>query len=174
MNETLWNSTEEAIGHFLLGAISLGIYGYAIFLSYAIYDYQNEKPALEKSPIDILVKDFMISLFWYLYSLGLVQFISIFTPKSAPLFGNFGYLVSHLQVFISNFFCISGLILLYMQHIYVFQAVDFNVSNVASMRRKCFLWKFFLTIVAILLSSMFPDREPIMVLLIFKEEIYDR
>ena len=174
MNGTFWNSTEEALGHFFLGGISFCIYGYGMFLSFAIIDYQDEKPAPEKSPIDILVKDLMCSFLWYLFSTGLIQFISIFTPEYVPLFGNFGYLVSHLLVFISNFFCVSCLLHLYIQHIYVFQADDFNLSSVASMRRKCFLWKFFLTIVAILLSSIFPAREPIMVLLIFKAETYDR
>ena len=47
-NETLWNSPEEAIGSFFLGGITFFIYAYSIFLSYAISDYQDEKPPTEK------------------------------------------------------------------------------------------------------------------------------
>ena len=57
MNGTFCNSAEEALGHLLLGGTVIGIYSYAIFLCYAIYDYQDEKPAVEKTPIDILMKD---------------------------------------------------------------------------------------------------------------------
>ena len=47
-NETLWNSPEEAAGSFFLGGITFFIYAYGIFLSYAISDYQDEKPPTEK------------------------------------------------------------------------------------------------------------------------------
>ena len=47
-NETLWNSPEEAVGSFFLGGITFFIYAYCTFLSYAIYDYQDEKPPTEK------------------------------------------------------------------------------------------------------------------------------
>ena len=80
MNETLWNSTTEGIGHFFLGGTLVGIYSYAIVLSYAIYDYQDEKPHVEKSPLDILLKDLMNAQFYLLFSVGLVQFISLFSP----------------------------------------------------------------------------------------------
>ena len=47
-NETLWNSPDEAIGSFFLGGITFFIYAYGTFLSYAISDYQDEKPPTEK------------------------------------------------------------------------------------------------------------------------------
>ena len=57
MNSTLWNSTEEALGHFFLGGLIFLIFFYAIYLSYAIHDYQYEKPINDKNPIDIQFKD---------------------------------------------------------------------------------------------------------------------
>ena len=59
MNETLWNSTEEAFGYFLMGAVSILIHAYAMFLSSAISDYQDEKPKQEKSPYDEFIKELM-------------------------------------------------------------------------------------------------------------------
>ena len=56
MNLTVWNGTEEMVGSFILAALTLFVHGYAIFLSYAIYDYQDEKPEHEKSPTDVLIK----------------------------------------------------------------------------------------------------------------------
>ena len=52
MNETLWTTPEEAIVHFLLGGTTIFVYVYAMFLSSAIHDYQDEKPAEEKCPLD--------------------------------------------------------------------------------------------------------------------------
>ena len=59
MNGTLWNSTEEAFGYFLMGAVSILIHAYAMFLSSAISDYQDEKPKQEKSPYDEFIKELM-------------------------------------------------------------------------------------------------------------------
>ena len=41
MNSTLWNTYEEALGHFILGGASLFVHAYAIFICYAISDYQG-------------------------------------------------------------------------------------------------------------------------------------
>ena len=41
MNSTLWNTNEEALGHFILGGTSLFVHAYAIFICYAISDYQG-------------------------------------------------------------------------------------------------------------------------------------
>ena len=41
LTNTFWDTTEEAIGHFFLGGLTLIVFGYAIFVSYAIYDYQG-------------------------------------------------------------------------------------------------------------------------------------
>ena len=118
MNETFLNSTEEVVGCLFLGGTKFSVCAYAIFLSYAIYDYQDEKPDEEKSPIDVLVKDLLQSQFWMLYSICLIGLISLFTP---PITGSMAYLVSSLvSVFLVNFQLISLLILLYIQHLYVF------------------------------------------------------
>ena len=61
MNETLWNSTEEAFGYFLMGAMSILIHAYAMFLCKcsAISDYQDEKPKHEKSSFDEFITELM-------------------------------------------------------------------------------------------------------------------
>ena len=41
MNSTLWKTNEEALGHFILGGTSLFVHAYAIFICYAISDYQG-------------------------------------------------------------------------------------------------------------------------------------
>ena len=71
------NSTEESIGYFFLGGISLSLHGYAVFLCSAIFDYQEEKPNQEKSPFDALIKDLMRSQFWIVYGVGLIQIIAL-------------------------------------------------------------------------------------------------
>ena len=63
MNSTLWNSTEEVVAHLILGAVTILVYAYAIFLCYAIWDYQDEKPKDEKRPTDVLIKDLKHSEF---------------------------------------------------------------------------------------------------------------
>ena len=57
MNSSLWNTTEEASANLVLGIVTIFVHAYAIFLCCAIYDYQNEKPKDEKSPIDVIIKD---------------------------------------------------------------------------------------------------------------------
>ena len=75
------NSTEELIGYFFLGGISLSLHGYALFLCAAIFDYQDEKPDQDKSSFDLLIKDLMNSQFWSLYGWGLIQIIGIGKAK---------------------------------------------------------------------------------------------
>ena len=158
MNRTLWSSTEEAIGHFFLGGILVGLYSYAIFLCYAVYDYQDEKPPAEKSPLDILMKDLMNAQFYLLYYIGLIQFISLFSPPITS--SDIMYWISHSCIFISNFHAVSYLSLLYIQHVYVFQPDDFKSVQVSSMKCKSLLWKIVLTIIAILLSISVPIETP--------------
>ena len=50
MNSTIYDSPEEAIGHFFLGGVIFLTYFYAIYLSYAMHDYTNEKPIGEIDP----------------------------------------------------------------------------------------------------------------------------
>ena len=96
MNETLWNSTEDGIGSIILGGVTFFVHFYAILISSAIYDYQDEKPYYEMNPIDIQVKDFLSSWICFLYYNGLLQFIALFTPSIT-----FGivYPISQLNVF---------------------------------------------------------------------------
>ena len=82
MNETFLNSIEEVVGCLFLGRTTFSVCAYTIFLCYAIYDYQNEKPNEEKSPIDLLVKDLMHSLFCLLFKICLIGIISLFTLQS--------------------------------------------------------------------------------------------
>ena len=50
MNETFLNSLEEVVGHLFGGGTIFSVCAYAIFLNFAVYDYQDEKPVNEKSP----------------------------------------------------------------------------------------------------------------------------
>ena len=86
-----------------------------------------------QSPIDILMKDLMLSQFWFSLLTGLFQFTSIFTPPSVPLTDNV-YIISHTCVFLANFHGISMLVFLYVQHIYVFQPDDFIGADVSAIR----------------------------------------
>ena len=65
MNETLWNSAEEAVGQFALAGVVIFLHGYAIFLCSAIYEYEDEKPNSEKGPIDVHIQDFNKSSFLF-------------------------------------------------------------------------------------------------------------
>ena len=55
LTTAFWNTTEESIGHVFLGGLTLIVYGYAIFVCYAIYDYQGINPYLvSKKRIDLI------------------------------------------------------------------------------------------------------------------------
>ena len=58
MNETLWDTTNpvEVLCYFFLGFGSFFLHGYALFLCYAISEYQDEKPCDEKCSVDVLIK----------------------------------------------------------------------------------------------------------------------
>ena len=172
MNSTLWNTTEEAAVHFILGAVTIFVHAYAIFLCYAVYDYQDEKPKDEKSPIDVLIKDLKNSEFWFLFTTFLVQFISLFTP---PITSTIVYLISHICVFLIHFYLISWLVLLYIQYVYVFQHDQFANVNVSSMRWKSLVWKFLLTILSMSLSIAVPfEKTPLLFQMLSKGNHYDR
>ena len=173
LNETFLSSTEEVVGCLFLGGTTFSVCAYAIFLCYAIYDYQDEKPDEEKSPIDVLVKDLLQSQFWMLYSICLIGLISLFTP---PITGSMAYLVSSLvSVFLVNFQLISLLILLYIQHLYVFYPDECANVDVSIMRRKSLIWKFILTFLSLFLSFLFPSPEvPLAYQMLAKGANYDR
>ena len=172
MNATILNSTEEVVGHLFLAGIIFFVCAYAIFLCFAIYDYQDEKPDEEKSPIDLLKKDLMNSEFFLMYQICLIEIISLFTP---PITSTVAYLISHINVFLVNFHQISVLILLYIQHIYVFYPDECANLDVSIMRRKSIIWKFVLTFFSLFLSCLVPSKTaPWAYQLLAKGENYDR
>ena len=172
MNVTFLNSTEEVVSRLILGGTTFSVCAYAIFLCNAIYDYQEEKPNEEKSPVDLLVKDLMHSEFWFLYQVCLIEIISIFTP---PITSDVTYLVSHISVFLLNFQQISLLILLYIQHAYVFYPDECAKVDVSIMRQMSIIWKFTLTFFSISLSCLVPTPEvPLAYQMLTKGANYDR
>ena len=156
MNSTVWNSQEEVVWSFVLAPVTILVFGYAIYLCYAIYDYQDEKPNEEKSPTDVLIKDLKHVEFWFNYLSFLVMFISLFTP---PISSTSVYFVSYIFLFLLNFYSVSWLVTLYIQYVYVFQHEQFLNVNESSMRRKSFYWKIFLTIISFLLNIVVPSIE---------------
>ena len=172
MNATFLNSPEEVVGRFCLGGTTFFVCGYSIFLSYAIYDYQEEKPNEEKNPIDLLIKDLMHAQFWFLYHTCLIEMISLFTP---PITSNVTYLITYILNFLLNFHIISLLVQLYIQHIIVFYPDDFANVDFSIMRRKSIIWKFILTFFIIFLNCLFPSSEvPHTYQLLTKGVNYDR
>ena len=156
MNVTFLNSTEEVVGHLCLGGVTLLVCSYSMFLCNAIYDYQEEKPNEEKSPIDLLIKDLMQAQFWLLFCMCLNGIISVVT---VPITSNVPYLLTYTSVFLLNFYQISLFVQLYIQHIYVFYHDDFVNVNVFIMRRKSIIWKIILTFFSIFLNCLFPSSE---------------
>ena len=156
MNASFLNSTEEVVGSLFLGGTTFLVCAYSIFLSSAIYDYQDEKPDEEKSPIDLLVKDLMHSQFWLLFCICLIHIISLFTPA---ITSNVTYPITYIVIFLLNFHIISLLIQLYIQHIIVFYPDDFANVDVSIMRRKSIMWKFIITFFSISLNCLFPSIE---------------
>ena len=172
MNATFLNSTEEVIGRLCLGGTTFFVCAYSIFLSYAIYDYQEEKPNEEKSPIDLLVKDLMHAQFWFLYHTFLIEIISLFSP---PITSNVTYIITYIFIILLNFHLISLLVQLYIQHVIIFYPDDFVNVDVSVMRQKSILWKFILTFLSISLNCLFPSSEmPHTYQLLTKGVKYDR
>ena len=174
MNFTIWNDTNEVVASFVLAAVSIFVHAYAIFLCFAIWDYQDEKPKEEKSPSDVLIKDIKNVEFWYLYLSVLVQFISLFTQS---INSNFVYLIAYLQVVVMNFYSVSWLVYLYIQYVYVFQNKEFESVNVSSMRWKSLGWKSLITIISLILNIAIPTPEnmnPYFFKILSKRNYYNR
>ena len=77
---------------------------------------------------------------------------------------------------IVDFFHVSTIfVYLYLQYIYTFQPQDFvNVQN-STLRKKCLIWKFLLTLIILLLSILCPlEKQPIPFQLLSKGQKYDR
>ena len=172
MNLSLWNTTEKAVLNSFLGGSTLFVYFYAIFLCYAIYDYQNEKPKEEKCLIDHQIKDWMNSRFYFLYYSGLVQFISIFTP---PITNDLAYWITYVGILNLNFEVVSTFVYFYIEFVYVFHYDTIKVVHVSTLRRKSLAWKFILTFISIFLNIGFPMQEkPATFQWLTKGKYYDR
>ena len=173
LDKISWMTLDEAVSHFIFGGITIFVYSYAIYLCCAIYDYQDEKPEAEKCPLDPLIKDWMNSQFFFVYYVGFVQFISLFTP-SVKL-GYFVYMVSYLGIFLFHFHVATIFVYMYIQYVYTFQPDDIGNIDTLSLRRKGLFWKFIITSITLLLSIVFPlEDQPIPFQLLTKGREYDR
>ena len=173
MNTTNWNNTEELVVYTIFGALSFSIHLYVLFLTSAIFDFQDEKPNEEKSPFDILIKDLMRTLFWVAYFIGHIQFISFFTH---PLNNGFVYLLSYCGVFIIHFTMATILVTVYIQNVFTFQPDDIEGIDVTTLRHKSMVAKLILTFVAMVLSMLMPiETEPLVFQWLDKDRTsYDR
>ena len=179
MNETIWItlnkviSVLEVIGQLSLGGIIILVYAYGMFLCCAVYDYQDEKPEEEKCLVDYQIKDWMNSQFYFLYYIGFVQFIALF---SSPItFYNFVYPLCYLGVFLFHFQCATVFFYLYIQYVYTFQPDDIKDINICIYRRKCLLWKLFITCITVLISIWLPlEDQPILFQLLTNGVEYNR
>ena len=171
MNVTFCNSTQEVVGQLFLCGTTFSVCAYAIFLCYAIYDYQEEKPGEEKSSIDFLVKDLMHATFWLLYYVCLVAIISLFSP---PITSNVAYLITYIAVFLIQIYNTSLLVLLYIQHLYIFYQDEFVNVDVSIMRQKSIMWKFILTLFSLFLNYLFPFDVPMIYQILAKGANYGR
>ena len=107
-----------------------------------------------------------------MYQICVIEIISLFTP---PITSTVAYMISHTNVFLVHFNQISVLILLYIQHIYVFYPDECANIDVSIMRRKSILWKFILTFFSLFLSCLVPSPEaPMAYQLLTKGANYDR
>jgi hypothetical protein len=159
MNITIWDCPEEAVVYSILGAISFLIHLYILFLSSAIYDFQDEKPEEEKCHFDVLIKDLMSNIFWAAYTFGHIQFISLFTPS---LNNDLVYCFSYLGVLICHFMVASILVTVYIHNVFVFQPDDIEGIMITTFRSKTRVSKFIVTLYLMFLSIMVPvQNEPL-------------
>ena len=173
MNITNGNNIEEVVVYTIFGALSFSMHLYGLFLTSAIFDFQDEKPNEEKSPFDILIKDLMRTLFWVACFIGHIQFISFFTP---PLNNEIAYWFSYLMVFINHFTLASILVTVYIQNVFTFQPDDIEGIEVTTLRYKCMVSKLILTFVSMVLSILVPiETDPIVFQWLDKDRTtYDR
>ena len=173
MNITNWNDTEEVVVHIFLVIISFPLHLYVLFLTSAIFDFQDEKPKDQKTPFDVLIKDLMRTLFWLAYILGHIQFISFFTP---PLNNDTVYWFSYFMIFINHFTLASILVTVYIQNVFTFQPDDIEGIEVTTLRHKCMVSKLLLTFVSMVLSILVPiETDPIVFQWLDKDKTtYDR
>ena len=172
MDVSFLNSPEEMLGCLFLAGSTLFVCGYAIFLSYAIYDYQTEKPNEEKSLMDLFVKDLMHSQFWLLCYIGLTFSVSLFTP---PISSTIAYLLTYICIFLVSFHQMSIFVLLFIQHLFVFQNDKFSNVDNSKLRWASNIWKLVLTLISLFLSCFIKSPEvPTLFKMLTKGENYER
>ena len=157
MNETLWNSTEETFGYFLLGAASIFIHAYAMFLCSAISDYQDEKPEHEKNPFDEFITELMNFQFSVLFYSGLIQFIGLFSPPIEA--NNLVYFVTVFGILLRHFIAASYLTTLYAKYVFIFKPDRLENVSASVLKKRRIVGKFLLTLFAVLISIAFPTEE---------------
>ena len=157
MNETLWNSTEVAFGYFLMGAVSILIHAYAMFLSNAISDYQDEKPKQEKSSYDEFITELMNSQFLAIIYWGLIQFIGLFSPPIEA--NNLVYFVTVFGILLRHFLAASYLATLYAKYVFIFQPDRLKNVPASVLKKRRIVGKFLLTLFAVLISIEFPTED---------------
>ena len=89
----------------------------------------------------------MNSQFYYMFYVGFVQFISLFTP---PVTLEIVYPISYMGVFLFHFHLAQAFVYLYIQYVYTFQLHNIEGVQTSTLRWKSFCWKIFLTILIIL------------------------
>ena len=167
MNITKWNDAEEVVAYIFLGTVSFPIHLYILFLTSAIFDFQDEKPKDQKTPFDVLIKDLIRTMFWLAYIIGHIQFISFFTH---PLNNGFVYLLSYCGVFIIHFTMATILVTVYIQNVFTFQPDDIEGIDVTTLRHKSMVSKLILTFVSMFLSILMPiETEPLIFQLLDKD-----
>ena len=172
MSETLWNNSQEAFGYFLMGALSILIHAYAMFLSSAFSDYQDEKPKHEKSPFDEFIAELMNFQFFSLFYSGLIQFIGLFSPPIEA--NNLVYFVTVFGILFRHFHAASYLITLYTKYFFIFHPDKLENVPTSVLKKRRIVGKFLLTLFAVLISIEFPTEEmPFHFEVLTKKDCYD-
>jgi len=137
-----------------------------------MHDYTDEKPANEKSPIDTEFKDMNSTTTCLLYFVGFIQFISVFIP---PVSFEIVYLITHISLFLANFYIVSWLVYLYILNLYVFYPDTVKDIPISTIRLKSFLWKVLLTVIYMVISIICPiEDQPLAFQFLTKGKQYDR
>ena len=97
---------------------------------------------------------------------------SLFAP---PITSDSVYLASYISVFLIDFNLMSLLILLYIQHVYIFYFDLIANVDVSIMRQKSIIWKFFLTFLSLFIDVLVPSPDnPLAFQMLAKGASYDR
>ena len=134
--------------------------------------YTNDKPVKEISQIDTEFKDMTTTTNCLLYVIGFIQFISVFIP---PVTFEIVYLLTHLSLFLANFYLVSWLVYFYILNLYVFYPDTVKDIPLSKIRLKSFLWKILLTIIYMVIIAICPlEDHPLVFQFLTKGKKYDR